>query len=124
MSLALIYVRQSDHKRYERTTSPEVQLEECMALPAVKACEQVEVFRDLGKSGGKLNGRREFLRMVERIKAVPVEVVAAYDQSRAFRNNQGFKSNATVRRRLPSGTWPGQHRCIHVRRLITRGKPS
>lgn len=53
MSLALIYVRQSDHKRYERTTSPEVQLGECMALPAVQACDQIEVFKDLGKSGGK-----------------------------------------------------------------------
>ena len=36
MSLAFIYVRQSDHKRYERTTSPDVQFEECMALPAVR----------------------------------------------------------------------------------------
>lgn len=87
MSLALIYVRQSDHKRYERTTSPEVQQEECMALPAVRACDQIEVFKDLGKSGGKLKGRVDFMRMVERIKAARVDVVAVYDQSRAFRNN-------------------------------------
>ena len=39
MTLAVAYIRQSDHKSYERTTSPEVQLGECAALPAVRACD-------------------------------------------------------------------------------------
>ena len=88
MSLALVYVRQSDHKRYERTTSPEVQREACVALPAVNACDQVEIFEDLGVSGGKLKGRKGFDRLIKRIEAAEVAVVAAYDQSRAFRNTR------------------------------------
>jgi hypothetical protein len=88
MSLALIYVRQSDHKRYERTTSPEVQREACLSLPAVKACDQVEVFEDLGVSGGKLKGRKGFDALMKRIEAAQVEVVAVYDQSRAVRNTR------------------------------------
>lgn len=86
MSLALIYVRQSDHKRYERTTSPEVQREECAALPAVKGCDAVEVFEDLDRSGGKLKGRKGFAALLDRIKTGSPAVVAIYDQSRAFRN--------------------------------------
>jgi DNA invertase Pin-like site-specific DNA recombinase len=68
MSLALIYVRQSDHKRYELTTSPEVQREECRALPAVRGCDEVEVFEDLGKSGGKLKGRAGFRDLLARVQ--------------------------------------------------------
>jgi DNA invertase Pin-like site-specific DNA recombinase len=86
MPLALVYVRQSDHKRYERTASPEVQREACLGLPRVKDCDQVEVFEDLDVSGGKLKGRKSFLRLLERIRIEKVDVVAAYDQSRAFRN--------------------------------------
>src|SRR5207245_4398930 len=37
-------------------------------------------------SAGKLRGRKGFLAMVERIKSGKATVVAAYDQSRAFRN--------------------------------------
>jgi site-specific DNA recombinase len=86
MSLALVYIRQSDHKRYERTASPEVQREACLGLTAVRACDRVEIFEDLDVSGGKLKGRKAFLRLLERIRTEHVDVVAAYDQSRAFRN--------------------------------------
>ena len=54
-SSALIYVRQSRHKEGERTVSPEVQEASCRALPAVKRCDQVEVFTDLDVSGGKMS---------------------------------------------------------------------
>ncbi len=83
---ALIYVRQSRHKEGERTVSPEVQEQQCRALPAVANCDQIEVFRDLDFSGGKLKGRKAFLALVERVKGGGVDVVAAYDQSRGFRN--------------------------------------
>src|SRR5713226_3394665 len=86
MKLALIYVRQSRHKDYERTVSPDVQREACAALPAVKACERVEVLQDLDVSGGKLKGRTSFLSLLDRVRRGEVSVVAAYDQSRAFRN--------------------------------------
>src|SRR6266851_5252264 len=83
---ALIYVRQSRHKEGERTVSPEVQEQQCRALPSVAACDEIEIFKDLDLSGGKLKGRKGFLALVGRVKAGPVTVVAAYDQSRAFRN--------------------------------------
>src|SRR5471032_1233286 len=82
---ALIYVRQSRHKEGERTVSPEVQEQHCRALPAVAACDQIEVFSDLDVSGGKLKGRKAFLALIDRVKG-GVSVVAAYDQSRGFRN--------------------------------------
>lgn len=85
-SLALIYVRQSRHKEGERTVSPEVQEQQCRGLAAVTACDRVEVFSDLDVSGGKLKGRKAFLALVDRIKGGAVSVVAAYDQSRGFRN--------------------------------------
>ena len=44
------------------------------------------MFQDLDVSAGKLRGRKGFLAMVERIKSGNATVVAAYDQSRAFRN--------------------------------------
>src|SRR5437879_13871068 len=82
---ALIYVRQSRHKDYERTVSPEVQEQACRALPAVAKCEAVEVFTDLDVSGGK-RARKAYDAMLARIRAGGVAVVAAYDQSRAFRS--------------------------------------
>ncbi len=85
-SSALIYVRQSRHKEGERTVSPEVQEQQCRALAAVAACDQVEVFSDLDVSGGKLKGRKAFLALIDRVKGGGVTVVAAYDQSRGFRN--------------------------------------
>ena len=47
--------------------------------------DQVEVFMDLDVSGGK-RARRGYDAMLERIRAGGVDVVAAYDQSRAFRS--------------------------------------
>ena len=85
-TIALVYVRQSRHKEGERTVSPEVQEQNCRALPSVAGCDGIEVFKDLDLSGGKLKGRKGFLALVERIKAGGIDVVAAYDQSRAFRN--------------------------------------
>jgi DNA invertase Pin-like site-specific DNA recombinase len=85
-SMALIYVRQSRHKEGERTVSPEVQEQQCRALSAVAACDQIEVFSDLDVSGGKLKGRKAFLALIARVKGGGVNVVAAYDQSRGFRN--------------------------------------
>ncbi|TMC46844.1 MAG: recombinase family protein, partial [Chloroflexi bacterium] len=82
---AVIYVRQSRHKEGERTVSPEVQEASCRALPAVKRCDQVEVFTDLDVSGGK-RARRGYDAMLARIRAGGVAVVAAFDQSRAFRS--------------------------------------
>src|SRR4030081_1512538 len=86
VSMALIYLRQSRHKEGERTVSPEVQEQQCRALPAVAACDQIEVFSDLDVSGGKLKGRKAFLTLVDRVKGGGVSVVAAYEQSRASRN--------------------------------------
>ena len=86
MTLAMVYIRQSRHKDYERTASPEVQEEACRALPAVKGCDRVEVLKDLDVSGGKATKRRGYLALLELIKGGSVQVVAAYDQSRAFRN--------------------------------------
>src|SRR5207245_1627531 len=88
MTIALVYVRQSRHKDYERTVSPDVQREACAALPAGKACDRVEMLQDLDVSGGKLKGRKAFLSLLDRVRRGEVSVVAAYDQSRAFRNTR------------------------------------
>ncbi|TMG60691.1 MAG: recombinase family protein [Chloroflexi bacterium] len=85
MSTALVYVRQSRHKEGEGTVSSEVQEASCRALPAVQRCAQVEVFTDLDVSGGK-RARRGYDAMLARIRAGGVAVVAAFDQSRAFRS--------------------------------------
>lgn len=85
MTTALLYIRQSRNKPGDQTTSPEDQEAACRKLPAVAACEVVEVFSDLDKSGGstaKRTGLRDFLA---RIEQGSVNVVAAYDQSRTFR---------------------------------------
>ena len=86
VTTALIYIRQSRHKEGERTVSPEVQEQQCRALPSVADCDHIEVFSDLDVSGGKLKGRKAVLALVDRVKGGDVNVVAAYDQSRAFRN--------------------------------------
>ncbi|HKT82785.1 MAG TPA: recombinase family protein, partial [Solirubrobacterales bacterium] len=86
MSTALIYVRQSRHRDYERTVSPEVQEQACRALPAVRQCASVEIFRDLDKSGKTIAQRPEFVRFLARVAAEPPAVIAVYDQSRTFRN--------------------------------------
>jgi len=86
LSRALIYVRQSRSKSYEHSVSPEVQEEACRRLPAVHRCEQVDVFTDLDISGGK-RARRGYDAMLARIRAGGVDVIAFYDQSRAFRSS-------------------------------------
>src|SRR5207245_6346916 len=55
----------------------------CQVSPAAM---RSRVFQDRDVSAGKLRGRKGFLALVERIKTGNVTVVAAYDQSRAFRN--------------------------------------
>gem|GEM_PF-2465448 len=89
---ALIYIRQSRHKVYERTVSPEVQEQECRALPAVKECHPVVIYKDLDVSGGKTKGRAAWVELRERIEAHRKEdtpiVVVLYDQSRSFRNTR------------------------------------
>jgi DNA invertase Pin-like site-specific DNA recombinase len=86
---ALIYIRQSRHKEHERTVSPEVQEHACRQLPAVQACAQVIVYKDLDVSGGKLRRRAQWRALSDRLEAArkgePL-VLALYDQSRAFRN--------------------------------------
>src|SRR5437879_6092605 len=86
MGTAAIYVRQSHNKPGEPTTSPEVQEKACRALSAVSGCEAVEVFTDLDVSGGN-RYRKGYGRLVERIKAGGVSVVAFYDSSRIARDN-------------------------------------
>jgi DNA invertase Pin-like site-specific DNA recombinase len=85
---ALVYVRQSRSKLYDATVSPEVQEKACRALPAVAACERVEVFADLDVSGGGTKKRPALAALLARLDAGGVSVVAAYDQSRAFRNTR------------------------------------
>ncbi len=83
---ALIYVRQSRHRDYERTVSPEVQEQACRSLVQVRRCDDIEVYRDLDKSGKAVAQRPEFVRFLARVRAEPPAVIAVYDQSRTFRN--------------------------------------
>jgi ABC-type hemin transport system ATPase subunit len=81
---ALCYIRQSRHKDYERTASPEVQRQACTELPAVKACDSIEFFEDLDVSGGKTKKRVNLARLLARVESArkddhEVAVVAAYD---------------------------------------------
>src|SRR5439155_13296505 len=85
VTTALIYVRQSRHKDYERTVSPDVQRDACAALPAVKACDCVVVFEDLDVSGGKRK-RRGYDALLAELQNGDVSVVAAYEQSRLARS--------------------------------------
>ena len=88
MPRAVIYVRQSRNRDYERTVSPDVQRDACLALEAVRACDTVNVVVDLDVSGKSVGGRRGFQQLVEGVKAGQVDVVAMYDQSRAFRSTR------------------------------------
>ncbi len=88
-AVALIYIRQSRHKDYERTASPEIQEQACRELPKVKSCDQVAVYKDLDVSGGKLRRRKQWLALSHRLEQLTRDepaVLALYDQSRAFRN--------------------------------------
>jgi site-specific DNA recombinase len=87
MKIGLIYIRQS--RTEEGTTSPEVQEDTIRALPEMVSCDDVTVYRDLDASGGRLAGRKAFVQFIERIERSNVRqpmIVAAYDQSRCFRN--------------------------------------
>jgi DNA invertase Pin-like site-specific DNA recombinase len=86
---ALIYIRQSRHKDYERTASPEVQEQACRELPAVQSCDEIISYTDLDVSGGRLQRRARWQALRERLDASTRGerlVLALYDQSRAFRN--------------------------------------
>ena len=89
MKIGLIYIRQS--RTEEGTTSPEVQEDSIRALPEMQSCDEITVYRDLDASGGRLAGRNGYEQLIDRIglsrKAEPF-IVAAYDQSRCFRNTQ------------------------------------
>ncbi len=83
---AAIYCRQS--RTDERSVSLNAQEAACRALPAVQACEAVEVFTDLSASGGS-RYRKQYLALIERIKAKAgdVTVVACFDSDRIARDN-------------------------------------
>ncbi len=104
MKVALIYVRQSRHKDYERTVSPEVQEANCRALPAVRECERVEVYRDLDRSGGSVKKRKDWIKFVQRIEELRPAVVAIDDQSRSFRNTTESLDFYALMERLPDIT--------------------
>ena len=87
--LGLIYLRQSRHKKYERTVSPEVQEQETRDLPAIRECDEVVVYKDLDLSGGSSKRRKDWLALRARLESVRKDehvVLALYDQSRSFRN--------------------------------------
>src|SRR5262245_52994101 len=63
-----------------------VQETSCRELPAVQACDSVEVYVDLDKSGKSVAKRPEWTRFVQRIAELRPAVIAVYDQSRTFRN--------------------------------------
>ena len=88
MPRAVVYVRQSRNRDYERTVSPDVQRDACLALQAVRACDSVTVVVDLDVSGKSVAGRRGFQHLVEVVKSGQADVVAMYDQSRAFRSTR------------------------------------
>jgi hypothetical protein len=98
---ALIHIRQSRNKRYERTVSPETQEAACRALPAVKRCGSVGVYRDLDLSGKSVAHRPEFRAFLRRLQERPPKVVAAYDQSRSFRNTTEALDFFALMERLP-----------------------
>src|SRR5262245_61627981 len=102
MATALIYVRQSRHRDDERTTSPDVQENACRNLAAVQACDQVEVFTDLDKSGKSAAARPDFQRFLQRLQDDPPDVVAVYDQSRTFRNTAESQDFFALIERLPA----------------------
>jgi DNA invertase Pin-like site-specific DNA recombinase len=102
IKIGLVYVRQSRHRDYKRTVSPQVQEEGCRSLPIVVGCDKVEVFKDLDKSGKSAAGRKGFQAFLKRLEADPPYVVAVYDQSRSFRNvTEALEFRALLVDRLP-----------------------
>ena len=99
-----IYIRQSRHKKYQRTVSPEVQEEEARKLPAIQSCAQVSTFHDLDLSGKSVAGRRDWLalrQLLEASRKGDEIVVALYDQSRAFRNTAEALEFYALMERMP-----------------------
>jgi DNA invertase Pin-like site-specific DNA recombinase len=89
MKIGLIYIRQS--RTEVGTTSPEVQEESIRRLSGIQSSDDVIVLSDLDSSGGQVTGREGYLQLIDRIRNSRKDetlVVAAYDQSRCFRNLQ------------------------------------
>ncbi len=89
-NVALIYTRVSvlAEKDRARAISPEMQLEHCRELPAVRGLT-VEHFEDLDYSG-KSTKRPGYQAMLERISRGDVAIVAAYSLSRISRSVRDF----------------------------------
>src|SRR5258708_37693135 len=84
MKIAAIYVRQSSTQGNDKDVSPEQQEAACRKLPEVAACEVVEGYRDLNRSGH--DGTREpFAQFMARTESRKIRVVAAYDGDRTAR---------------------------------------
>src|SRR5437660_1678144 len=87
MKVAAIYARQSVTTAGDKDVSIEDQIGRCKALPAVAACDTVEVYIDRNRSGQDAT-REQFQRMLGRIESGELTVVAAYDDSRIRRENE------------------------------------
>jgi len=68
----------------------------------VAACDEIKVYRDLDKSGKSIAKRPEFQQFLAAIQASPPAVVAAYDQSRSFRNTTEALDFYALMERLPT----------------------
>src|SRR5258708_9454547 len=87
MKIAAIYVRQSSTQGNDKDVSPEEQEAACRKLPEVAACEVVEVYRDLNRSGQD-ETREQFAQFMARIESGKISVVAAYDGDRIARETE------------------------------------
>ncbi len=84
---AAIYARQSVTTAGDKDVSIDDQIARCRALPAVAACDAVEVYIDRNRSGQDAT-REAFQKMLGRIESGELTVVAAYDDSRIRRENE------------------------------------
>src|SRR6266566_3621504 len=85
--IAAVYARQSVTTAGDKDVSIEDQVARCKALPAVAACDTVEVYIDRNRSGQDAT-REQFQKMLSRIESGELTVVAAYDDSRIRRENE------------------------------------
>src|SRR5712692_4884730 len=74
---AAIYARQSVTTAGDKDVSIDDQIARCRALPAVAACDAVEVYIDRNRSGQDAT-REAFQKMLGRIESGELTVVAAY----------------------------------------------
>src|SRR5439155_4089862 len=81
-----VYARQSVTTAGDKDVSIEDQVARCKALPAVAACDTVEVYTDRNRSGQDAD-RPAFQTLLTRIQSGEIAVVAAYDGSRIRRQN-------------------------------------